>query len=150
MKSTIQCLVGVFVLCVSPQVIAQESPLQRHEMATNQLKRLALEMSERCLNDVTTLEQWNSQRLELRRQLLDMLGLDPLPKRTALKAPSTGRVERDAYRIENVVFQSMPGLYVTGNFYVPKGTTEARLSFAKAPAGRPTVLYLCGHSPHPL
>ena len=38
-----------------------------------------------------------------------------------------------------IVFESMPGLYVTGNLYLPK-----------TPAGRlPTVLYLCGHSPGP-
>ena len=37
------------------------------------------------------------------------------------------------------MFQSMPGLYVTGNLYLPKEIT-GRL---------PTVLYLCGHSPNP-
>jgi len=51
-----------------------------------------------------------------------------------------GRLERDAYRIEKLVFQSLPGLYVTGNFYVPKSATKPL----------PTILYLCGHSPHPL
>ena len=73
-------------------------------------------------------------------QLLEMLGLDPLPKRTPLKAQITGRLQRDAYNIEKIVFQSMPGLYVTGNFYIPKGNVKAL----------PTILYLCGHSPHPL
>jgi cephalosporin-C deacetylase-like acetyl esterase len=120
--------------------MGQENPTQRHEMATNQLKRLAVEMSDRCLNDPGTLENWKGRQVELRRQLLDMLGLYPLPKRTPLKAQITGRLERDAYRIEKIVFQSMPGLYVTGNFYVPKDGTKAL----------PTVLYLCGHSPHPL
>jgi hypothetical protein len=73
------------------------------------------------LSDVRTLDDWKKQQPELRRQLLDMLGLDPLPKRTPLKAQITGRLERDAYRFEKIVFQSLPGLYVTGNFYVPKG-----------------------------
>ena len=68
-----------------------------------------------------------------------MLGLDPLPARTPLKAQITGRLERDAYRIEKLVFQSLPGLYVTGNFYVPNGPAKSL----------PTILYLCGHSPHP-
>lgn len=137
MKANPAC---AFLLFVSFPIMAQENPAQRHEMATNQLKRLAVEMSNRCLKDVATLENWKAKQPELRRQLLDMLGLYPMPRRTPLKAQITGRLERDAYRIEKVVFQSMPGLYVTGNFYVPKGADKAL----------PTVLYLCGHSPHPL
>ncbi|MCI0534999.1 MAG: alpha/beta hydrolase family protein [Verrucomicrobiales bacterium] len=118
---------------------AQESAAQRHQMATNHLKRVASELSARCLRDVRTLDDWKQRRPELRRQLLEMLGLSPLPARTPLKAQITGTLERDAYRIEKLVFQSLPGLYVTGNFYVPKHSAK--------PA--PTVLYLCGHAPHP-
>ncbi|HKS37546.1 MAG TPA: acetylxylan esterase, partial [Verrucomicrobiae bacterium] len=59
---------------------------------------------------------------------------------TPLKPKITGVLERESYRIEKVVFQSLPGLYVTGNFYVPKDGT-GRL---------PTILYLCGHAPYPL
>jgi len=120
--------------------MAQDTAAQRHEMATNQLKRLAAKMTAQCLDDIRSLDDWKKQQPELRRQLLDMLGLDPLPKRTPLKAQITGSLERDAYRIEKIVFQSLPGLYVTGNFYVPKGAAKAL----------PTILYLCGHSPHPL
>jgi cephalosporin-C deacetylase-like acetyl esterase len=120
--------------------MAQETAAQRHEMATNQVKRIAAEMTAHCLDDIRTLGDWKKARPELRRQLLEMLGLDPLPKRTPLKAQIIGKLEREAYRIEKVVFQSSPGLYVTGNFYVPKGSGK-RLA---------TILYLCGHSPHPL
>jgi len=109
-------------------------------MATNHLKKAAADISARCLKDIRTLDDWKKQRPELRRQLLEMLGLDPLPARTPLKAQITGRLERDSYRIEKIVFESLPGLYVTGNFYIPKGLSK-RL---------PTILYLCGHSPHPL
>ena len=130
---------GVILLLASCLLSAQDSALQRHEMATNQLKRLAAEMTARCLNDVRSLDDWKKQRSELRRQLLEMLGLDPLPRRSPLKAQVTGRLEREAFHIEKVVFQSSPGLYVTGNLYVPKGAAKL-----------PTVLYLCGHSPHPL
>lgn len=109
-------------------------------MATNQLKRVAAEMSARCLEENRSLDEWKEQRVELRRQLLEMLGLDPLPSRTPLQAQVTGRLEREAYSIEKIVFQSLPGLYVTGNFYVPKSLPKRRAS----------ILYLCGHSPNPL
>lgn len=140
MKAKTPHLVGIVVLFLAGRLMAQDTAGQRHEMATNQLKRLAAEMTAKCLDDIRSLDDWKKRKPELRRQLLNMLGLDPLPKRTALKAQITGRLERDAYHIEKVVFQSLPGLYVTGNFYVPKGIAKAL----------PTILYLCGHSPHPL
>src|SRR5579859_7070252 len=44
------------------------------------------EISRRTLSDVHDLKQWKKRRPELRRQLLYMLGLDPLPARTPLNA----------------------------------------------------------------
>jgi dienelactone hydrolase len=119
---------------------AQESAAQRHAQATNHLKRVTMEMSARCLDDVKTLDDWQRQRARRRRELLDVLGLDPLPKRTPLHARVTGTLDRSAYRVEKIVFQSSPGLYVAGNFYLPKDASRPL----------PTILYLCGHSPHPL
>lgn len=76
------------------------------------------------------------RRSERQRQFRDMLGLDPLPEKTPLKATVTGTLERDGVVIEKLHFQSRPGLYVTGNLYRPK-----------AAAGKlPAVLYVCGHS----
>lgn len=140
MKATSRCAAALGLLFASCHLLAQETVAQRHEMATNQLRRLAAEMSTRCLNDIQSLDDWKDKRDELRHQLLDMLGLDPLPERTPLKAQITGRLEREAYHIEKIVLQSLPGLYVTGNFYVPKASADSL----------PTILYLCGHSPHPL
>ncbi|MCL4177899.1 MAG: acetylxylan esterase [Verrucomicrobia bacterium] len=133
---------GMLALAFSAtlNLLGQETAVQRHTMATNQLTRLAREMSARCLNEVDSLASWQGRRAELRRQLLEMLGLDPLPVRTPLKFEITGRLERAGYAIEKVVYQSLPGLYVTGSFYVPHGN----------PGPRPTILYVCGHSADPL
>jgi len=60
----------------------------------------------------------------------------PWPDKTPLNPRITGVVERDQYRIENVIFESRPGFLVTANFYVPKGR--------KFPL--PGVLGTCGHS----
>lgn len=60
----------------------------------------------------------------------------PLPEKTPLNANVTSKVERDAYTIENVLFESRPGFPVTGNLYVPKGKT----------APMPGVIGVCGHS----
>jgi dienelactone hydrolase len=60
----------------------------------------------------------------------------PEPQRTPLNPKITGIVERDAYKIENVIFESRPGMLVTANLYVPKGR-EFPL---------PGVVGTCGHS----
>jgi dienelactone hydrolase len=93
-------------------------------------------LAERCLADVQSLEDWTSRREEYRRQLAEMLGLDPMPDRTDLKATVTGQHENEWFTVENLHFQSQPGLYVTGNLYVPKALDK--------PA--PAVLYVCGHA----
>src|SRR5207249_5874257 len=100
----------------------------------------AAELSSKSLSDVRSLEDWKEKRPALRRDLLYMLGLDPLPERTALRAETKGVLDRPVYQIEKIVFQSSPGLYVTGNLYLPKKSAE------KLPA----ILYVCGHAPHPL
>lgn len=97
------------------------------------------EISRQTLSNVHTLQQWKKERPLIRRELAYMLGLDPMPPRTPLHVEITGTLERPGGRIEKLVYQSMPGLYVTGNLYIPK---QGKRPF-------PTVLYLCGHLPDP-
>ena len=87
------------------------------------------------LADIKTLGDWNDRKDEYRRQLFEMLALDPLPAKTPLKPVVTGTVDHDEFRVENLHFQSRPGLYVTGNLYIPK----------KRKGKLPTILYVCGH-----
>lgn len=93
-------------------------------------------LADRCLAYIHSLDDWTSRRDEYRRQLAEMLGLDPMPERTDLKPVVTGRHETEWFTVENLHFQSRPGLYVTGNLYLPKDLEK--------PA--PAVLYVCGHS----
>jgi dienelactone hydrolase/pimeloyl-ACP methyl ester carboxylesterase len=60
----------------------------------------------------------------------------PLPQKTPLKPRVTGVVERDAYRVEKILFESRPGFLVAANLYVPRGK--------KPPL--PGVVGCCGHS----
>ena len=60
----------------------------------------------------------------------------PYPEKTPLNARVTKVVERDAYKIENVLFESRPGFLVSANLYIPKGR-----SFPL-----PGVVASCGHS----
>ena len=109
------------------------------KMAHDFLKQEARRLDAQFLDGITSKSQWEERRVELRRQYLEMLGLWPMPERTPLDAHVTGTIEREeGFRVEKVHFQSRPGLYVTGNLYLPKD--------AKAGAKLPAVLYVCGHS----
>lgn len=72
--------------------------------------------------------------LSVRERIRECFG--PEPERTPLNARVTRVEERDAYRLEMVVFESRPGFLVTGNLYVPKGR-EGKM---------PGVVGVCGHS----
>lgn len=106
-------------------------------LLSNYLAKETEKLEQACLADIHTLEDWNAEKDEYRRQLFDMLGLDPQPPRTPLDATVTGKTEHEEFTVENVHFQSKPKLYVTGNLYVPKGLKEGE----KVPA----ILYVCGH-----
>lgn len=130
------------LLFVSPNVApGADYPLPTKtsgdRMLTEYFRRETAKIEERCLSEVKSLEDWNARRETYRRQLFEMLSLDPLPPRGDLKAVVTGKVEREDFTVENLHFQSRPGLYVTANLYLPRNLTK--------PA--PTILYLSGHGP---
>jgi dienelactone hydrolase len=60
----------------------------------------------------------------------------PWPEKTPLNPRITGVVERDAYKIENIIFESRPNFLVTANLYIPKGRDFPL----------PGVVGTCGHS----
>jgi len=105
-------------------------------MFQNYFRQQSRALAQRSLAEVQTPQQWNERAPVLRQQLFEMLGLDPLPARTDLKPTITGKIDHTEFTVEKLHFQSMPGLYVTANLYLPKGLKE--------PA--PAILYVCGHS----
>lgn len=120
---------------ITPCELRAQGTSAGDKMLADYFRAETARLAERCLADVKTLEDWTSRRDEYRRQLAEMLGLDPMPERTELKAVVTGKREHEFFNVENVQFQSRPGLYVTANLYLPK----------KQDKPAPAVLYVCGH-----
>ncbi len=116
------------------------SPLGDLEQNRQQLDRYFRRetqwLAAQSLDQVQTLEDWLNMQAEYRRQLAEMLGLDPLPPRTDLQPTITGTDEEQGIVVERLHFQSSPGLYVTANFYRPAEVTQPL----------PAILYLCGHA----
>ena len=81
----------------------------------------------------STLEEWNEHRRELRQRLGRSWGAFPETP-CPLNPKKLGEIEREGYRIEKVVFQTMPDIWMTANAYVPE--REGKL---------PAVLCVHGH-----
>src|SRR5437660_3069868 len=72
---------------------------------------------------------------DLRQKLLQMIGGLPTVK-TDLHAVITGKIPMNGFVIEKLIFQSLPGVYVTGLVYVPNDRTSKH----------PAVLVPAGHA----
>jgi len=140
MTRSLSLSITIMSCCIS-SVIAVESKWvdlgssRGDDMLEAYFRAGTAELTENCLSEIKTLEDWQAKKGEYRRQLFEMLGLDPLPKKTPLVATITGMVDHEQFTVEKVHFQSRPGLYVTGNLYVPK-QRDGKL---------PAILYVCGH-----
>ena len=66
---------------------------------------------------IRTPEQVASLREDVRRKINKCFG--PQPERTPLKPRVTGKVEREHYTIEKVIYESRPNYLVTANLYIP-------------------------------
>ena len=88
-------------------------------------------------NDLVTKEDAERYVQDMRERIQRAFG--PWPEKTALNPQVTGVVERDAYHIEKVIFESRPRFYVTANLYIPK---ERKFPL-------PGVVGSCGHRHHP-
>ena len=84
---------------------------------------------------IKTVEDVNKRREQIRKCFIESIGgLDI--DRTPLNPVCTGTVKRDGYSIRNVVYESMPKMYVTANLYVPD----------KLEGKAPAVIMAEGHS----
>jgi dienelactone hydrolase len=104
----------------------------------------AKRLSAKFLDGATTRAEWEKARSRLKSEFLYMLGLDPLPGKTPLKAAVTGTLERGNVAIEKLHYQSRPGLYVTANLFRPKQANPDRKVGGEQKL--PAILYVCGHS----
>lgn len=120
----------------SPAPKSAEPPSRADRMLADYFRHETTLLTERCLADIRSLDDWQAKRVAYRRQLQEMLGLWPMPERTDLKPVITGRLDHDDVTVEKLHFQASPGLYVTANLWLPKNLTKPS----------PAILYVCGHS----
>jgi pimeloyl-ACP methyl ester carboxylesterase len=102
----------------------------------NYLLTEASEILEKNTSDVDQLktrQDWLEQQEKSRVALRRVIG--PFPEKTPLNAEITGVYEGDGYRMEKVVYESMPGYHVTAGLFIPDEAKNA-----------PAVIYCSGHT----
>jgi cephalosporin-C deacetylase-like acetyl esterase len=70
----------------------------------------------------------------VKKKLLQLVG--PLQEKTPLNARVTGVIQKEDYTVEKVIYESLPGYYVTAALFLPKNLK------GRAPA----VIYASGHT----
>jgi cephalosporin-C deacetylase-like acetyl esterase len=145
---------SVYIACILAGLFAMPSAAQESEdldfasgleqfhdirrMLPSYLNNIGLQMlvqRQRQVEGLVTIEDVQRRRAHLRERMLDDLG--GFPERTPLNARVVGVLQRSAYKIEKVIFESQPHFYVTANLYLPK-------------TGRPpypAILFPLGHEP---
>jgi cephalosporin-C deacetylase-like acetyl esterase len=140
MKKNKSLLISGFIFTIISSCIR---PAPENEQPNNirvYLSGVAAEITETALSDISTLPDWEKQRDQRYDEFIEMMGLQDMPlaeARPDLNIQITGTIRQEGYRIEKLYYESLPGLYVPANLYIPDDIQEPR----------PAILYVCGHSP---
>jgi dienelactone hydrolase len=91
------------------------------------------EIRNKEIGQLKTKKDWQNRQVWVRDKLHHLIG--PFPDKTALNPRITGVIHKDGYRVEKLVYESMPGFHVTGCVFIPDDIV------GKAPA----ILNVIGH-----
>ena len=106
-------------------------------MLINFLNRQAfdyLDMRDEEVSNLKTGTDWLKRQKKVKDILMKTVG--PFPEKTPLNPRVTGVLQKDGYRVEKIIIESMPKFYVTGCLFIPDGLK------GRAPA----ILKVIGHS----
>lgn len=95
-----------------------------------------LQERKRTVSALRTAAEASERQKLVREKILRLMGGLPAEK-TPLKTRHVGTEERDGYRYEKIIYESLPGFYVPANVYLP---TKGQGPF-------PAILMPVGHSP---
>jgi hypothetical protein len=126
MRSRINYTDKIIVIGISLLVLGFLLPAQGAEDKKSQLcqgnyqtEEEAKEQLARFAQSYSTLEQWKARAEQIREGILRGAELLPLPKKCPLKPIIRSKRTYDGYTVENAAFESLPGVFVTGNLYRP-------------------------------
>jgi dienelactone hydrolase len=98
------------------------------------LAQEAYERRNRAIAGLTTPQAVSRRQAWVRETFWKLVGGQP--QRTPINARVTGSFDRPNYRVEKVIYESLPELHIPANLYIPKSGTPPY----------PGVLFQMGHS----
>src|SRR5450759_2269814 len=93
-----------------------------------------LDIRDKEIAGLKTKEDWINRQKKVKDILMKTVG--PFPEKTPLNSKVTGVVKKEGYKIEKIIYESMPGFYVTGCLFIPDGIKGKR----------PAILFVSGHT----
>jgi cephalosporin-C deacetylase-like acetyl esterase len=93
-----------------------------------------LQEREESIAHLQTKNDYLARQEVVKDKLLKLIG--PFPEKTPLNARVTGVIRKQDFRVEKIIFESIPGYYVTAALFIPEKRS------GKAPA----VIYASGHT----
>jgi cephalosporin-C deacetylase-like acetyl esterase len=128
----IMALVGAIVF--SPAAVCQQPAQDPFLRWMDKIAQAQLQAREDAVAKVRTVADAEQRKRLVRAKILEALG--GLPEYTGpLNARVTGSLQAEGYVIEKVIYESLPGYYVTANLYRPD-----------RPGRYPAVLLQAGHT----
>lgn len=110
-----------------------DAPNSFYHFLTGEAFKL-LDLREGKISQIKTKDELLQRQAEVRHTMWDILG--PFPEKTPLNAKITSTVKKNGYCVENVIYESLPGFYVTASLFIP----------AKVKKPAPAILFCSGHS----
>lgn len=109
------------LFCLALWGCAERAPAPQLRQGNFQSEEAAVAQLAAYRETFHSLEEWQARAERIRNGILRGAGLDPLPRKHPLNPVVHSRREYDGYAVENVAFESMPGVFVTGSLYRPLG-----------------------------
>jgi cephalosporin-C deacetylase-like acetyl esterase len=126
---------GILALLISTSTLAADDARQNLVLRLNSIATAQLAERARAVSQIQTRDGAELRQQQVRMKIRRLIG--GLPNtRSPLNPKSSGTLERDGFRIEKIVFESLPAFYVTANVYLPAGAGPF-----------PAVVMTPGHSP---
>jgi dienelactone hydrolase len=96
---------------------------------------------------IKSLDEWRTRKVAIRQGLREAWG-GLSATACELNPQVVGSLKRDGYRIEKVLFQTLPGVWMAGNVYIPDWKPEGPVSADEKRPLLPAVLCVHGHWKH--
>lgn len=133
MRSSSWLLIVSVVWSLVGRASAQDStPPEKQFLTFIKAQAAALRANDRPSPDAA---EWQQRSTKLRENLLKAWG--GFPETPCELAPrKLGEIQRDGYRVEKIIFQTRPGVWMTANAYVPDKAKSEKV---------PAILHVHGH-----